>query len=115
MSHRSQYDPCMSEDRSSRGMAPAAYVVHEALVLRSLAPEYSEADHGIYVQALVHAIENEPTVRNIALTGAYGTGKSSVLLNVANRYPQRVLNLSLSTTGVDEKVPGSESDPNPAA
>jgi hypothetical protein len=54
-------------------------------------------------------------MRNIALTGAYGTGKSSVLTEVAARYPQRALSLSLSTVGVNEEIPDVESDANPAA
>jgi hypothetical protein len=96
-------------------MVPAAHGAPESLELRSLAPKYSEADHGIYVQALVRAIEDEPTMRNIALTGAYGTGKSSVLTKVADRYPQRVLTLSLSTVGFDEEILEGDSDASPAA
>lgn len=101
----------MSDDRSRSDAEPAV----DGFVLRSLSPKYSEADHGVYVQAIVRAIEHEPTMRNIALTGAYGTGKSSVLTEVAARYPRRVLSLSLSTVGVGEDAPEGEPDANPAA
>jgi hypothetical protein len=107
-----QYDPGMSDDRSCSDTVSVPGGVPE---LRSLAPAYSEADHGIYVQALVRAIEDEPTMRNIALTGAYGTGKSSVLTEVTTLYRQRILDLSLSTVGVEEEVPDGESGANPAA
>ena len=50
----------------------------DKLDLRTLAPQYNEAHHGIYVRALRAAIEDS-TMNNVALTGAYGTGKSSVL------------------------------------
>ena len=43
-----------------------------------LSPHYDEKHHGIYVEKLEQAIRN-PKVRNIALTGGYGTGKSSVI------------------------------------
>ena len=47
--------------------------------LHALAPEYKAAQHGLYVDILKRAIEKQPNVRNIALAGTYGTGKSSIL------------------------------------
>jgi hypothetical protein len=74
--------------------------------LRSLAPEFNEDQHGMYVNLLVNAIDNKPSVRNIALTGTYGTGKSSILGEVVRRYPKRVVEISFSTVG---KEPGKDS------
>lgn len=88
-----------------------------SVALRSLAPSYNEEHHGIYVSALVEALRETEDVRNIALTGAYGTGKSSVLkhLTELGEFKGRVLELSLSTVGVKEKRPEGDSDANPAA
>lgn len=88
-----------------------------SLVLSSLAPEYDDAQHGVYVAALARAINEQSDVRNIALTGPYGTGKSSVLEHLADMRPfrRRVLQLSLSTVGHDEKPVPGESEVNPAA
>lgn len=73
----------------------------DTVSLRSLGAEYKTEHHGVYVRALRRAIENEPKMRNIALTGAYGTGKSSVLNEIARLYQDRVLELSLSSVGTD--------------
>jgi hypothetical protein len=80
-------------------------------VLRSLAPEFNEDQHKLYVDLLVDAIEKKPTVRNIALTGPYGTGKSSILGEVARKYPKRVVEISFSTVG---NIPGKEPGGVPA-
>lgn len=87
------------------------------IALRSLSPRYEEAHHELYVQALVAALRDEGGIRNIALTGAYGTGKSSVLQRLADlpEFRERVLELSLSSVGVAEQRPEGESDANPAA
>ncbi|GGD88130.1 YobI family P-loop NTPase [Microbacterium murale] len=89
----------------------------DPLKLRSLAPEYDEDQHGVYVSALVHAITEQPDVRNIALTGPYGTGKSSILERLAELDPfeDRVLQLSLSTVGHEVDPAENESKSNPAA
>ena len=49
-----------------------------------LSPHYDEEHHGIYVRKLEQAVRN-PKVRNIALTGGYGTGKSSVIQGLIER------------------------------
>ena len=49
-----------------------------------LSPHYDEKHHGIYVRKLEQAVRN-PKVRNIALTGGYGTGKSSVIQGLVER------------------------------
>ena len=58
------------------------------LKLRSLGAEFNEQHHGVYLEALRHAIDHRPSMRNIALTGAYGTGKSSVLSEVSQLYSE---------------------------
>ncbi|WP_315120400.1 hypothetical protein [Corynebacterium matruchotii] len=52
--------------------------------LMVLSPHYDEKHHGLYVEKLEQAIRN-PKVRNIALTGGYGTGKSSVIQGLIER------------------------------
>ena len=49
-----------------------------------LSPHYDEKHHGLYVKRLEQAVRN-PKVRNIALTGGYGTGKSSVIQGLIER------------------------------
>ncbi|MGJ9452726.1 hypothetical protein ACRQEE_05760 [Actinotignum sp. GS-2025c] len=61
-----------------------------------LTPEYLEAEHGVYVEALENALENR-AIRNIALSGNYGVGKSSILRELGRRLDGRVVELSLST------------------
>ena len=49
-----------------------------------LSPHYDEKHHGPYVRKLEQAVCN-PKVQNIALTGGYGTGKSSVIQGLVER------------------------------
>lgn len=49
-----------------------------------LSPHFDEEHHGIYVRKLEQAVML-PEVRNIALTGGYGTGKSSVIQGLIER------------------------------
>ncbi|WP_455952085.1 YobI family P-loop NTPase [Arcanobacterium haemolyticum] len=78
--------------------------------LISLAPEYIETEHGGYVSALEVALETDQ-IRNIALSGSYGVGKSSILRELGKRLGNRVVELSLSTLApveiskLDESVP----------
>ena len=75
-----------------------------------LTPEYLEAEHGGYVTAIEKAL-NEEQIHNIALSGNYGVGKSSILREVARRLNKHVVELSLSTltplevSKIDESVP----------
>jgi len=96
---------------------PRRRAADDAIALRTLAPSYKEEQHGIYVSVLAEALRATEDVRNIALTGAYGTGKSSVLKHLTElaEFKERVLELSLSTVGVMEKRPDGESDTNPAS
>lgn len=82
-------------------IAPAAHDgadTGETLRLTSLAPKFDAESHKVYFDLLVRAIAHEDT-RNVALTGAYGTGKSSVLSHLLEsaEYSERIVGLSLST------------------
>ncbi len=103
-----------------RGNAP---IDHDLL---ALTPEYQERQHGIYfaaIRAILRASDGRPLwcstswwtrlvhrksdrasrdARNIALTGGYGVGKSSILKEVARRNKSRVVQVSLSTLGLDD-------------
>jgi hypothetical protein len=85
------------------------------LTLKSLAPRFKKKQHGLYVEILADVIETQPSVRNIALTGAYGTGKSSILGEIARRYSGRVVELSLSTVGDGDDTLEPGFTGNPAA
>ncbi|MEV6285732.1 hypothetical protein [Kribbella sp. NPDC051770] len=69
--------------------------------LLPLTPAFDPSQHQEYVDCLVEALADS-NVRNIALTGRYGAGKSSVLQRFAELYSSRVLMLSLSTLGPAE-------------
>ncbi|MEV6337844.1 hypothetical protein AB0M12_24350 [Nocardia vinacea] len=63
---------------------------------------YQHEEHQLYAEHL-DAAWTEPSVRNIALTGRYGAGKSSVLDETERRHGRRVLRVSLSNLGVAEE------------
>lgn len=75
-----------------------------------LTPNYLPREHGGYVAAIEAALKDDQ-IRNIALSGNYGVGKSSILREVARRQSSRVVELSLSTLALietsrlDESVP----------
>ncbi|WP_147525156.1 YobI family P-loop NTPase [Cellulomonas timonensis] len=92
---------------------------HEtAASLRALSPQYEKEEHSYYVAALVAQLVRlgSSAPRNIALTGHYGSGKSSVLLevhrriNAKRRFLRRqrgkAVNVSLSSLGTDEPPAG---------
>lgn len=64
--------------------------------LDSLAPRYVEEQHGTYLQHLNAQVEN-PKNLNIALTGRYGAGKSSILDEFERTHKADTLRLSIST------------------
>ena len=73
--------------------------------LVGLTPQYQEAEHGDYVDALIRATDREhELLRNIALSGTYGSGKSSILTEVADRKSRNVLTISLASLGADGDV-----------
>ncbi len=61
-----------------------------------LTPEYLAEEHGCYVAAIEAALAKHQ-IRNIALSGNYGVGKSSIMWEVARRQDNRIVELSLST------------------
>ncbi len=71
--------------------------------LTPLTPEFSKSDHTPYVDALTDALAT-PQIRNIALSGTYGVGKSSILKELVRRNEGKVLELSLSTLAPFESV-----------
>lgn len=84
--------------------------------LLPLTPRYDEASHKAYVDAVEGALEGASAddIRNIALTGGYGVGKSSVLQEVAAKHKDKVVQVSLSTLGFerDSSSTSSESKTN---
>jgi hypothetical protein len=75
-----------------------------------LVPKYIEREHGGYVAAIEAALD-DAEIRNIAVSGSFGVGKSSILREVARKQERRVVELSLSTlapieaSNLDESVP----------
>lgn len=75
-----------------------------------LTPEYLELEHSGYVKAINEALNNHK-IRNIALSGNFGVGKSSILQKVAELRKDCVVVLSLSTlaplreSNLDDSVP----------
>lgn len=67
-----------------------------------LAPTDEADKEGVYAEALNYATNNE-RVFNIALTGPYGSGKSSIIKSFLKRYRRPALNISLAAfvPGVD--------------
>lgn len=95
----------------------------KVLGLEPLHPEKGRLDNAIYVEELKDAITKE-SINNIALTGSYGSGKSSILYDFAHqvqpsRWPfrllrkkrdkyrkKRVIQISLAALGGDYKTEG---------
>lgn len=75
--------------------------------LESLAPYYDESQHKTYLDRLIAAVEDDKN-RNIALTGRYGSGKSSVLNEFVATHP-RTRRLAISTLAPDTDDQGKVS------
>lgn len=84
----------------------------ESTGLHPLTPKYQPEKHAVYFRAIKQALAwtGDDTVRNIALTGSYGVGKSSILRQVATDPDLKVIQVSLSTLGF-----GSQATARPAA
>ncbi|SFU14343.1 DNA-binding protein [Pseudomonas marincola] len=93
--------------RSEKGPAK------ESWELVSLTPEYLAEEHDGYVAAIEAALANDQ-VRNIALSGSYGVGKSSIMQEVARRQDSRIVELSLSTLAPIEAFQLDDSLPTQA-
>lgn len=83
--------------------------------LRALSPAYSKTHHQTYVDAIASAIENKAEVRNIALAGTYGSGKSSILAEITRRYSRKTIGISLLTLGEAPKQNPETSQIDPAS
>ena len=70
-----------------------------------LAPTAVPDNAEVYFEALDYATSND-AVFNIALTGPYGSGKSSVIRSFLNRYKKPALQLSLASFLPEGEVPG---------
>lgn len=74
----------------------SATSITPSVMLTSLAPSFNEDQHQTYLSRLEQAIK-EPKNHNIALTGRYGVGKSSVLNRFKEAHSQTTLRLAIST------------------
>lgn len=72
--------------------------------LKSLSPSFDPDQHATYLQRLEEAVK-DPGNRNIALTGRYGAGKSSVLDEFLARHPESSVRLAISSL-----APGKDSE-----
>ncbi len=78
--------------------------VHAKFV--DLAPTENADPAGVYSSALLYATHN-PRVSNIALTGPYGSGKSSIIRSFLKRYRHPVLHISLAAFLPEATATGS--------
>ncbi|WP_175985439.1 YobI family P-loop NTPase [Microbacterium tenebrionis] len=72
------------------------------IALVPLTPRYDGDSHEVYVDAIEAGLkltDRETGVRNIALTGSYGVGKSSILAELRRRHRRRAIAISLSSLG----------------
>lgn len=85
------------------------------LKLQPLSPSYNSKHHWVYVQALADAVTRTgaQAPRNIALTGPYGSGKSSVIHGLGQQLAEtsggdagsrEVVSISLSSLGIKDDV-----------
>lgn len=75
------------EDQGSSAFPQSKYV--------DLAPTTEADKAGIYCEAILFAMKN-PKVLNIALTGPYGSGKSSIIKSFLKKYRRPTLHISLA-------------------
>lgn len=78
--------------------------------LHPLTPEYVPGKHGVYFKAIKDALAwtDDKKVRNVALTGSYGVGKSSILRQVADDKSLKAIQVSLSTLGFEPAADASK-------
>lgn len=81
----------------------------EVLGLKPLHPENGQPGHDVYVSELKDAVTKD-SIRNIALTGSYGSGKSSILSDFARDIDagkkKRIIQISLAALG-DQAEPAN--------
>jgi len=87
--------------------------VSSTVSLQTLAPKFDSTKHGIYFAALESGILLSDNL-NIALSGGYGVGKSSVLQKFSERHENEVVEVSFSGIRADLNTmapPGGEVNP----
>lgn len=104
--------------RSRRGLVISASN-HElpSIPMETLAPQFDEKAHGLYLGQLEEALRNKRN-KNIALSGSYGIGKSSVLDKFVEEHQSEVVEISFSgfRPGSQPRVPANDGKTfNPAA
>jgi GTPase SAR1 family protein len=75
-----------------------------------LAPKDEADKAGVYSETLVYAMSNMK-VSNIALTGPYGSGKSSIIQSFVKKYQPRYLHISLAAFVPEADNVGGTVDP----
>lgn len=91
----------MAEDVDEHGLGPAD------LKLKTLRPVYEEDKHGLYVDLLVRDLTSGAPSQNIAVSGAYGSGKSSVLAGLLTKLKDKSvesIQISLATLNQSRKA-----------
>lgn len=88
----------MSKSKSATGTAHAPDLL-------PLTPRYVRAQHEDYFLAIEAALAKSSSTTNIALTGNYGVGKSSILSEVARHHRRKVVLISLSSLGFPDDAP----------
>jgi hypothetical protein len=91
-------DECTTTPALAANAPSAAETPSSSVALTSLAPQYQEEHHRTYLGRLENAVK-EPKNLNIALTGRYGAGKSSVLDKFEEPRKSTTLRLAISTLG----------------
>jgi len=82
----------------------------KSLGYKDLTPESDTKNSGEYIRALHWAIKNKE-VKNIALSGPYGSGKSSVIKTYLEKYP-RTKYLSISLAAFSTSTKNKRNDEN---
>jgi len=72
----------------------------QALPLLPLLPQSGKSENVYYSDQLENALKNKK-ILNIALTGSYGSGKSSIILGLKDIDKERVLQISFSSLGAN--------------
>ena len=82
-------------DKNESFLASESTSVDIQSKFEDLAPKDDADKDGTYSEAILYAIDN-PKVFNIALTGPYGSGKSSIIQTFLKKHPQSTLHISLA-------------------
>lgn len=91
-----------TDDAPGAGAGPTDAKKTADKPLQSLTPKYEEKHHGTYLKRLEQVVK-DPNNLNIALTGRYGAGKSSVLNKFEAKNRRTVLRLAISTLAPGEE------------